>query len=172
MSLHAHDTLSLQSPLVAGHDAKCRRGRGGRSVRLAAVAVPGHTRWRTRETARQPGLARRCDRSQIARHWPIPTRDRSWMPCNAIWCSCWSGKDGIGRRGTQSASGGQSSNNYFGPHQPDKWDRLPLILVDDPELRTALGIKKGQKYISPFDLSQAQGRSPGHSRRTPVRAVD
>ncbi len=41
--------------------------------------------------------------------------------------------------GTQSASGKHSSNNYFGPHQPDKWDRLPLIPVDDLGVAHCLG---------------------------------
>ena len=35
-------------------------------------------------------------------------------------------------------------------HQPDKWDRCPLILVDAIELRQALGMKEGEKYISPW----------------------
>ena len=58
-------------------------------------------------------------------------------------------------------------NHYFGPHQSDKWDRLPLIRVDDPELRTALGIKPGEKSISPFDLNQAKVEVPGTHEERP-----
>ena len=58
-------------------------------------------------------------------------------------------------------------NNYFGPHQSDKWDCLPLIRVDGLELRTALGIKKGEKSISPFDLNQAKVEVPGTHEERP-----
>ncbi len=52
-------------------------------------------------------------------------------------------------------------------HQPDKWDRCPLILVDAIELRQALGMKEGEKYISPLDLSQAMLRDPHSQASTP-----
>ncbi|MHB8971083.1 MAG: cytochrome c biogenesis protein [Pirellulaceae bacterium] len=65
------------------------------------------------------------------------------------------------------ATGGQGANHYFGPHQSDKWDRMPLIRVDDPELRTALGIKTGENSISPFDLNQAKIEVPGTHEERP-----
>jgi cytochrome c-type biogenesis protein CcsB len=61
---------------------------------------------------------------------------------------------------------GHPASKYFGLHQGDKWDRLPLIRVDYLELRDALGINKHDKYISPYDLSQAKIEVPEtHDRR-------
>jgi ABC-type transport system involved in cytochrome c biogenesis permease subunit len=48
---------------------------------------------------------------------------------------------------------------YFESHQPDKWDRAPLIPVDS-SLREGLGIDRGQQYVSPLELSEAQVQDP------------
>ena len=40
---------------------------------------------------------------------------------------------------------GHAASNYFGLHQGDKWDRLPLIRVDYLELRNALGINNSRQ---------------------------
>ena len=61
---------------------------------------------------------------------------------------------------------GYHTRGYFGLHQGDKWDRLPLIRVDDLELRSALGIDTHAKCISPYDLSQARIEVPAtHDQR-------
>lgn len=53
------------------------------------------------------------------------------------------------------ASGPQGHAQYFGRHQPDKWDRAPLLRVNDRRLRSELGMAQGERSISPWELSQA-----------------
>jgi len=48
---------------------------------------------------------------------------------------------------------------YFESHQPDHWDRAPLIRVDS-RLRGTLGLDKHQAYISPLELSKARIQDP------------
>ena len=45
---------------------------------------------------------------------------------------------------------------YFRQHRADKWDRAPLLRVDYLELRSALGLPKDQKYVSPLALNEAK----------------
>ena len=61
---------------------------------------------------------------------------------------------------------GHSHRAYFGLHQGDKWDHLPWLRVNEPELRSALGIDKSAKCISPYELSQAKIEVPAtHDQR-------
>ncbi len=62
---------------------------------------------------------------------------------------------------------GHRPRAYFGLHQGDKWDHLPLIRVDDLALRTALGIDRHAKHISPYDLSQAKIEVPATHEQRP-----
>jgi len=48
---------------------------------------------------------------------------------------------------------------YFESHQPDHWDRAPLIRVDS-RLRGTLGLDKNQAYVSPLELSKARIQDP------------
>ncbi len=61
----------------------------------------------------------------------------------------------------------ESHGAYFITHQPDKWDRCGLILVENLELRRALGIAEDQKYIAPLDLCHAKIRDPRSGVTTP-----
>jgi cytochrome c-type biogenesis protein CcsB len=61
----------------------------------------------------------------------------------------------------------QSHSAYFVTHQPDKWDRAGLILVENLELRRALGIPEDQKYIAPLELAHAKIRDPRAGAATP-----
>jgi cytochrome c-type biogenesis protein CcsB len=56
---------------------------------------------------------------------------------------------------------------YFIVHQPDKWDRAGLILVENLELRRALGLPENQKYVAPLDLCHARIRDPQSGTATP-----
>jgi cytochrome c-type biogenesis protein CcsB len=56
--------------------------------------------------------------------------------------------------------GMNSSTACFKLHEPDKWDRMPLILVDSLELREALGMAADQKHISALELSEAEIQDP------------
>lgn len=47
---------------------------------------------------------------------------------------------------------------------PDRWDRAPLLRVDDLQLREALGMPADQKYISPAELATAQMTDPRTGR--------
>ena len=49
---------------------------------------------------------------------------------------------------------------YFASHQPDKWDKAPLLPVNRAELREALAMADGRKRISPWELSKAEIRDP------------
>jgi cytochrome c-type biogenesis protein CcsB len=55
---------------------------------------------------------------------------------------------------------------YFSGREPDKWDRMPLIVVDFLELREALGMAADQKYISPLELNQAEIQDPHTQTKT------
>jgi cytochrome c-type biogenesis protein CcsB len=57
--------------------------------------------------------------------------------------------------------------DYFLGHTADKWDRAPLIRVDNLALRDALGLPQDQKYISPLELSTAKLQDPKSGRETP-----
>jgi cytochrome c-type biogenesis protein CcsB len=48
------------------------------------------------------------------------------------------------------------TTEYLQLRRPDKWDRAPLLLVDYPELRKALGLTENRKYFSPLELSKAR----------------
>ena len=52
-------------------------------------------------------------------------------------------------------------------HQPDAWDREPLLLVDSVPLRTALGLPADQKYISFLDLARATIELPKTGEKEP-----
>ena len=52
-------------------------------------------------------------------------------------------------------------------HQPDAWDREPLLLVDSVPLRTALGLPADQKYISFLDLGRATIERSEDRRKEP-----
>lgn len=59
----------------------------------------------------------------------------------------------------------------FGPSRrslqnPDKWDRADLLRVDYLPLHAALGIAEGQKYVSPYQLSQAKILDPATEKET------
>ncbi|MCL4202580.1 MAG: cytochrome c biogenesis protein CcsA [Pirellulaceae bacterium] len=56
---------------------------------------------------------------------------------------------------------------YFRIHQPDRWDHLPLLHVDFPELRRALDLAAGRTHVGPLELSQAMIRLPGAGERRP-----
>lgn len=43
---------------------------------------------------------------------------------------------------------------------PDTWDNAPLLRVKDRQLRAALKMPPGEKYISPLELSRAKVRDP------------
>lgn len=53
---------------------------------------------------------------------------------------------------------------YFAHHQPDPWDRVPLLRVDHFELRAALGLSGDRYFISPLELGQATFRDPRTQR--------
>ena len=48
----------------------------------------------------------------------------------------------------------------------DKWDAMPLLVVDSLELRKLLGMAADQKWIAPRDLQQARLESPRTRRPT------
>jgi cytochrome c-type biogenesis protein CcsB len=52
------------------------------------------------------------------------------------------------------------------PGTADKWDAMPLLLVDSPELRKLLGLAADQKCIAPGDLRQAKIQSPQSQKPT------
>jgi cytochrome c-type biogenesis protein CcsB len=55
---------------------------------------------------------------------------------------------------------------YFTSHQPDGWDKMPLLLVDSAGLRQALGMPEHERFISPLELSHAKIvlESPSHGQ--------
>jgi len=54
----------------------------------------------------------------------------------------------------------RTAGSYFQRHQPDKWDRTPLLRVDHLALRQAIGLSKDENYIAPLVLSQAMLKLP------------
>lgn len=58
-------------------------------------------------------------------------------------------------------AGGYGRSSYTKFHQPDRWDRAPLLRVDFLDLRTALSMAEDEKYIAPMDLSSAKIKTPG-----------
>jgi cytochrome c-type biogenesis protein CcsB len=55
-------------------------------------------------------------------------------------------------------------------HQPDKWDRAPLVRIDFPELRQRLGLEEGQKHVAPEALSKATMVDEELGRTIPLSA--
>ena len=60
----------------------------------------------------------------------------------------------------------ESHAAYFLAHHPDKWDRTPLILVENLDCGSALGIAADQKYIA-----LGYSRTPRSSRRWRTRPL-
>jgi cytochrome c-type biogenesis protein CcsB len=61
----------------------------------------------------------------------------------------------------------EPGGGYFRSHEPDKWDRDPLLRVDFLPLREALGMPAQEKYISPLELSKAAIDDPETGKKTP-----
>lgn len=59
-----------------------------------------------------------------------------------------------------SAHHGMHGGMSAPPVEPDLWDKSPLLRLDYLELRKALSIPADQKYISPFELGNAQVKDP------------
>jgi len=55
---------------------------------------------------------------------------------------------------------------YFHLHQADKWDRAPLLRVDYPPLRKALGVTNGN-HISPWELADYKLKDDKSQREIP-----
>jgi ABC-type transport system involved in cytochrome c biogenesis permease subunit len=66
----------------------------------------------------------------------------------------WQGWDRLSPR--ESSPGQLWRGQYFQLHPADRWDRAPLLPVDSPALRSALGLDKRQRSISPSELSRAR----------------
>ena len=77
----------------------------------------------------------------------------------------WRGWDHSGRE--QLALVGDWHPLYFPLHEADEWDRLPLLDVDSATLRWALGLEKGQRRVSPFQLAGATIEDRRTERRLP-----
>jgi ABC-type transport system involved in cytochrome c biogenesis permease subunit len=58
-------------------------------------------------------------------------------------------------------------NEYYGVHKADDWDKTPLLYVGNRQLRDALGMPPGEKYIAPFTLSNAAFRDPLTGKEIP-----
>jgi cytochrome c-type biogenesis protein CcsB len=56
---------------------------------------------------------------------------------------------------------------YFHLQQADKWDQAPLLHVDFPPLRSALGLEKDINYISPHQLTTSQIEDRRTERKLP-----
>ncbi|MDH3717354.1 MAG: cytochrome c biogenesis protein CcsA [Planctomycetota bacterium] len=67
----------------------------------------------------------------------------------------------------ETFSGRHSRGSYFSLHEPDKWDRAPLLRVDFLALRSALGLPTDEKYVTPFDLSRSKVRVPDGNQERP-----
>ena len=74
----------------------------------------------------------------------------------------WHGWDRLGQ------SAGSNGHGSLQIPYPDKWDRMPLLRVDFPPLRSALGLKPEQKHVSPLELSQSKIRLPDDGEDTPL----
>ena len=68
------------------------------------------------------------------------------------------------KAGTASAAGSCTACAPRGG--TDKWDAMPLLVVDSLALRKVLGMAPDQKYIAPQDLLQAKIESPKSQRPT------
>jgi cytochrome c-type biogenesis protein CcsB len=58
------------------------------------------------------------------------------------------------------ATGCPGCPDQFPAHQPDAWDREPLLLVDSAALRTALGLSANRTHISYLDLGRGEITDP------------
>jgi ABC-type transport system involved in cytochrome c biogenesis permease subunit len=58
-------------------------------------------------------------------------------------------------------------NAYFAVHKADEWDKIPLLYVGNRELREALEMPAGEKYISPLTLSDATFHDPQTGKEFP-----
>jgi len=56
---------------------------------------------------------------------------------------------------------------YFHLHEPDHWDRLPLLPVQSPDLGFVLGLGKDANHISPYELATKTVEEPRSDRRIP-----
>lgn len=56
---------------------------------------------------------------------------------------------------------------YFHLHEPDRWDRLPLLRVEQDELCFALGLNKNVTHISPHQLATTTIEDRRTERRLP-----
>jgi len=77
----------------------------------------------------------------------------------------WQGWDASMHPHLKEAS--RAAGSYFQSHQPDQWDRTPLLRVDDLALRPAIGLSKDEKYIAPLVLSQAMLKLPEATAERP-----
>ena len=66
--------------------------------------------------------------------------------------------------GTTSAAANCSAD--AAPSGADKWDAMPLLVVDSLDLRKLLGMAADQKWIAPGDLLQAKIESPRSQKPT------
>ncbi len=66
------------------------------------------------------------------------------------------------------AAHGGAAMGHRPPQKPDKWDNAPLLRVDYLQLRQAIGMPAGEKYLSPYQLSQAKIRDPHTGGQTPL----
>ncbi len=66
--------------------------------------------------------------------------------------------------GTTSAAANCSAD--AAPSGADKWDAMPLLVVDSLDLRKLLGMAADQKWIAPGDLLQAKIESPRTQKPT------
>ncbi len=62
--------------------------------------------------------------------------------------------------GEQPPTHGSAMAGHAPIKDPDKWDNAPLLRVKERQLRAALGMPAGEKYISPFELSRARVYDP------------
>jgi cytochrome c-type biogenesis protein CcsB len=56
---------------------------------------------------------------------------------------------------------------YFHLHEPDKWDHAPLLRIDSPALRSALGLKKDENCITPHQLANTNLEDRRTERKLP-----
>ncbi|MHB1037205.1 MAG: cytochrome c biogenesis protein [Pirellulales bacterium] len=78
----------------------------------------------------------------------------------------WNGWDKPADAQASKGAHGADGVGYFQNRQPDKWDSMPLILVDSLELHAALGMVAGEKYISAYDLNRAEIEDPKTKSKT------
>ncbi len=56
---------------------------------------------------------------------------------------------------------------YFHLHAADRWDQMPLLRIESPELRFVLGLSKQANYISPHQLATTIVEERRTERRLP-----